>query len=293
MASNLALLPNLTAEGNLARYLNEIQKFPMLQANEEYMLARRWVELEDTEAAHQLVTSHLRLVAKIAMGYRGYGLPVAELISEGNIGMMQAVKRFDPERGFRLATYAMWWIRASIQEYILHSWSLVKMGTTAAQKKLFFNLRKLKGQMKAIDEGDLSPENVKEIASRLDVPEHEVMSMNSRLSGPDHSLNAPRSAESDGEWQDWLVDECQDQEQVYADREELNERSKLLLAAMEKLNPREQYIIQKRRLSESAATLEELGSEFGISRERVRQVEAKAFDKLQKNIKTQLLESND
>ena len=292
MPSNVALLPNLTAEGNFARYLDEIQKFPMLQANEEYMLARRWVEHEDTEAAHQLVTSHLRLVAKIAMGYRGYGLPVAELISEGNIGMMQAVKRFDPERGFRLATYAMWWIRASIQEYILHSWSLVKMGTTAAQKKLFFNLRKLKGQMKAIDEGDLSPENVKEIASRLDVPEHEVMSMNSRLSGPDHSLNAPRSAESDGEWQDWLVDECQDQEQVYADREELNERSKLLLAAMEKLNPREQYIIQKRRLSESAATLEELGSEFGISRERVRQVEAKAFDKLQKNIKTQLLESN-
>ena len=292
MPSNVALLPNLTAEGNFARYLDEIQKFPMLQANEEYMLARRWVEHEDTEAAHQLVTSHLRLVAKIAMGYRGYGLPVAELISEGNIGMMQAVKRFDPERGFRLATYAMWWIRASIQEYILHSWSLVKMGTTAAQKKLFFNLRKLKGQMKAIDEGDLSPENVKEIASRLDVPEHEVMSMNSRLSGPDHSLNAPRSAESDGEWQDWLVDECQDQEQVYADREELNERSKLLLTAMEKLNPREQYIIQKRRLSESAATLEELGSEFGISRERVRQVEAKAFDKLQKNIKTQLLESN-
>ena len=293
MPSNVALLPNLTAEGNFARYLDEIQKFPMLQANEEYMLARRWVEHEDTEAAHQLVTSHLRLVAKIAMGYRGYGLPVAELISEGNIGMMQAVKRFDPERGFRLATYAMWWIRASIQEYILHSWSLVKMGTTAAQKKLFFNLRKLKGQMKAIDEGDLSPENVKEIASRLDVPEHEVMSMNARLSGPDHSLNAPRSAESDGEWQDWLVDECQDQEQVYADREELNERSKLLLAAMEKLNPREQYIIQKRRLSESAATLEELGSEFGISRERVRQVEAKAFEKLQKNIKTQLLESND
>ncbi len=293
MPSNVALVPNLTAEGNFARYLDEIQKFPMLQANEEYMLARRWVEHEDTEAAHQLVTSHLRLVAKIAMGYRGYGLPVAELISEGNIGMMQAVKRFDPERGFRLATYAMWWIRASIQEYILHSWSLVKMGTTAAQKKLFFNLRKLKGQMKAIDEGDLSPENVKEIASRLDVPEHEVMSMNARLSGPDHSLNAPRSAESDGEWQDWLVDECQDQEQVYADREELNERSKLLLAAMEKLNPREQYIIQKRRLSESAATLEELGSEFGISRERVRQVEAKAFEKLQKNIKTQLLESND
>ena len=293
MASNIALLPNLTAEGNLARYLNEIQSFPMLQANEEYMLARRWVEHEDTEAAHQLVTSHLRLVAKIAMGFRGYGLPVAELISEGNIGMMQAVKRFDPERGFRLATYAMWWIRASIQEYILHSWSLVKMGTTVAQKKLFFNLRKLKGQMKAIDEGDLSPENVREIASRLDVPEHEVVSMNARLSGPDHSLNSPRSAESEGEWQDWLVDESQDQEQVYADRQELNQRSKLLFSAMKTLNPREQYIIQKRRLSENAATLEELGSEFGISRERVRQVEVKAFEKLQKSIKTQLLESNE
>ena len=293
MASNIALSPNLTTEGNLARYLTEIQKFPMLQANEEYMLARRWVEHEDTEAAHQLVTSHLRLVAKIAMGYRGYGLPVAELISEGNVGMMQAVKRFDPERGFRLATYALWWIRASIQEYILHSWSLVKMGTTAAQKKLFFNLRKLKGQMKAIDEGDLSPENVREIASRLDVPEHEVVSMNARLSGPDHSLNSPRSAESEGEWQDWLVDESQDQEQVYADRQELNQRSKLLFSAMKTLNPREQYIIQKRRLSESAATLEELGSEFGISRERVRQVEVKAFEKLQKNIKTQLLESNE
>ena len=293
MASNIALLPNLTTEGNLSRYLNEIHKFPMLQPNEEYMLARRWVEHEDTEAAHQLVTSHLRLVAKIAMGYRGYGLPVSELISEGNIGMMQAVKRFDPERGFRLATYAMWWIRASIQEYILHSWSLVKMGTTAAQKKLFFNLRKLKGQMKAIDEGDLSPENVREIASRLDVPEQEVVSMNARLSGPDHSLNVPRSAESDGEWQDWLVDESQDQEQVYADREESNKRSKLLSSAMETLNPREQYIIQKRRLSENAATLEELGSEFGISRERVRQVEVKAFEKLQKNIKTQLLESKE
>ena len=293
MASNIALLPNLTAEGNLARYLDEIQKFPMLQANEEYTLAKRWVEHEDTEAAHQLVTSHLRLVAKIAMGYRGYGLPVAELISEGNIGMMQAVKRFDPERGFRLATYAMWWIRASIQEYILHSWSLVKMGTTAAQKKLFFNLRKLKGQMKAIDEGDLSPENVREIASRLDVPEHEVVSMNARLSGPDHSLNSPRSSESDGEWQDWLVDESQNQEQEYADREELNKRSKLLLSAMEKLNSREQYIIQKRRLSDTAATLEELGCEFGISRERVRQVEVKAFEKLQKSIKSQLLESNE
>ena len=292
MASNIALVPNLTAEGNLARYLDEIQKFPMLQANEEYMLARRWVDHEDTKAAHQLVTSHLRLVAKIAMGYRGYGLPVAELISEGNIGMMQAVKRFDPERGFRLATYAMWWIRASIQEYILHSWSLVKMGTTAAQKKLFFNLRKLKGQMKAIDEGDLSPENVKEIAIRLDVPEHEGANMNARLAGPYHSLNTPKTADSDGEWQDWLVDDSQNQEQIYADREELEKRSKLLSSAMEKLDPREQYIIQKRRLSDNVATLEELGSEFGISRERVRQVEVKAFEKLQKSIQSQMIEAS-
>ena len=292
MASNIALVPNLTAEGNLARYLDEIQKFPMLQANEEYMLAKRWVDHEDTKAAHQLVTSHLRLVAKIAMGYRGYGLPVAELISEGNIGMMQAVKRFDPERGFRLATYAMWWIRASIQEYILHSWSLVKMGTTAAQKKLFFNLRKLKGQMKAIDEGDLSPENVKEIAIRLDVPEHEVANMNARLAGPDHSLNTPKTTDSDGEWQDWLVDDSQNQEQIYADREELEKRSKLLSSAMEKLDPREQHIIQKRRLSDNVATLEELGSEFGISRERVRQVEVKAFEKLQKSIQSQMIEAS-
>ena len=292
MASNIALVPNLTAEGNLARYLDEIQKFPMLQANEEYMLAKRWVDHEDTKAAHQLVTSHLRLVAKIAMGYRGYGLPVAELISEGNIRMMQAVKRFDPERGFRLATYAMWWIRASIQEYILHSWSLVKMGTTAAQKKLFFNLRKLKGQMKAIDEGDLSPENVKEIAIRLDVPGHEVASMNARLAGPDHSLNTPKTVDSDGEWQDWLVDDSQNQEQIYADREELEKRSKLLSSAMEKLDPREQYIIRKRRLSDNTATLEELGSEFGISRERVRQVEVKAFEKLQKSIQSQMIEAN-
>ena len=292
MASNIALVPNLTAEGNLALYLDEIQKFPMLQANEEYMLARRWVDHEDTKAAHQLVTSHLRLVAKIAMGYRGYGPPVAELISEENIGMMQAVKRFDPERGFRLATYAMWWIRASIQEYILHSWSLVKMGTTAAQKKLFFNLRKLKGQMKAIDEGDLSPENVKEIATRLDVPEYEVASMNARLAGPDHSLNTPKTTDSDGEGQDWLVDDSQNQEQIYADREELEKRSKLLSSAMEKLDPREQYIIQKRRLSDKVATLEELGSEFGISRERVRQVEVKAVEKLQKSIQSQMIEAN-
>ena len=287
MASNIAVIPTISAEGNLARYLDEIQKFPMLQASEEYMLARRWKDHDDTTAAHKLVTSHLRLVAKIAMGYRGYGLPVAELISEGNIGMMQAVKRFDPERGFRLATYAMWWIRASIQEFILHSWSLVKMGTTAAQKKLFFNLRKLKGQMKAIDDGDLSPENVKEIATRLDVPEHEVMSMNARLAGPDHSLNAPRTLETDGEWQDWLVDDSQNQEQLYADREELEKRCVLLMSAMNKLDSREQYIIQKRRLVETPSTLEELGKEFNISRERVRQVEANAFQKLHKHIQSE------
>ena len=290
--TNKNALPALSSEGSLSHYLQQIKKFPMLSEKQEVNLAKKWRDEGDTDAAHTLVTSHLRLVAKIAMGYRGYGLPVTELISEGNIGLMQAVKKYDPDKGFRLATYAMWWIKASIQEYVLRSWSLVKIGTTASQKKLFFNLRKLKGQMKAIDEGDLSPENVKEIASRLDVPEHEVVSMNARLSGPDHSLNSPRSAESDGEWQDWLIDESQDQEQVYADRQELNKRSKLLFSAMKALNPREQYIIKKRRLSENAATLEELGSEFGISRERVRQVEVKAFEKLQKNIKTQLSESN-
>ena len=292
MASNIALVPTISAEGNLARYLDEIQKFPMLQASEEYMLARSWREHDDTEAAHKLVTSHLRLVAKIAMGYRGYGLPVAELISEGNIGMMQAVKRFDPERGFRLATYAMWWIRASIQEYILHSWSLVKMGTTAAQKKLFFNLRKLKGQMQAIEDGDLSPEHVTEIASKLDVPEKDVVSMNSRLAGPDHSLNAPRTIDSEGEWQDWLVDEEQNQEQRYADQQELEKRCELLNAAMKHLDSREQYIIQHRRLIEIPLTLEELGKKFSISRERVRQIEAKAFKKLQKCIQSDAVEAN-
>ncbi|MBH68731.1 MAG: RNA polymerase sigma factor RpoH [Rhodospirillaceae bacterium] len=292
MASNIALVPTISAEGNLARYLDEIQKFPMLQASEEYMLARSWREHDDTEAAHKLVTSHLRLVAKIAMGYRGYGLPVAELISEGNIGMMQAVKRFDPERGFRLATYAMWWIRASIQEYILHSWSLVKMGTTAAQKKLFFNLRKLKGQMQAIEDGDLSPEHVTEIASKLDVPERDVVSMNSRLAGPDHSLNAPRTIDSEGEWQDWLVDEEQNQEQRYADQQELEKRCELLKAAMKHLNSREQHIIQHRRLTEIPSTLEELGKTFNISRERVRQIEAKAFKKLQKHIQSDAIEAN-
>jgi RNA polymerase sigma-32 factor len=246
----------LVSEGNLSRYLQEIRKFPMLEPNQEYMLAKSWREHDDIDAAHQLVTSHLRLVAKIAMGYRGYGLPLSELISEGNVGMMQAVKRFDPERGFRLATYAMWWIRASIQEYILHSWSLVKMGTTAAQKKLFFNLRKLKGQMKAIEEGDLSPEQVSHIAEALDVPEDDVVQMNRRLAAPDHSLNAPLRIDGDGEWQDWLVDETDDQESLYAESEELSQRRALLVKAMEALNERERHILQERRLKENPTTLD-------------------------------------
>jgi RNA polymerase sigma-32 factor len=285
MAQTTATMPVISAEGNLTRYLQDIRKFPMLKPDEEYMLARSWREHEDSEAAHRLVTSHLRLVAKIAMGYRGYGLPVAELISEGNVGMMQAVKRFDPERGFRLATYAMWWIRASIQEYILHSWSLVKIGTTAAQKKLFFNLRKLKGQMKAIEEGDLSPERVALIAQKLDVPEQDVINMNRRLAGQDHSLNAPLKIDGEGEWQDWLVDESQNQEQVFADDEELQKRRRLLTVGMEVLNDRERHILTERRLRDDPVTLEGLSQEFGISRERVRQIEVRAFEKLQKSIK--------
>ncbi|MDA9975325.1 RNA polymerase sigma factor RpoH [Alphaproteobacteria bacterium] len=285
MAQTTATMPVISAEGNLTRYLQDIRKFPMLKPDEEYMLARSWREHEDSEAAHRLVTSHLRLVAKIAMGYRGYGLPVAELISEGNVGMMQAVKRFDPERGFRLATYAMWWIRASIQEYILHSWSLVKIGTTAAQKKLFFNLRKLKGQMKAIEEGDLSPERVALIAQKLDVPEQDVINMNRRLAGQDHSLNAPLKIDGEGEWQDWLVDESQNQEQVFADDEELQKRRSLLTVGMEVLNDRERHILTERRLRDDPMTLEGLSQEFGISRERVRQIEVRAFEKLQKSIK--------
>jgi len=285
MAQTTATMPVISAEGNLTRYLQDIRKFPMLKPDEEYMLARSWREHEDSEAAHRFVTSHLRLVAKIAMGYRGYGLPVAELISEGNVGMMQAVKRFDPERGFRLATYAMWWIRASIQEYILHSWSLVKIGTTAAQKKLFFNLRKLKGQMKAIEEGDLSPERVALIAQKLDVPEQDVINMNRRLAGQDHSLNAPLKIDGEGEWQDWLVDESQNQEQVFADDEELQKRRSLLTVGMEVLNDRERHILTERRLRDDPMTLEGLSQEFGISRERVRQIEVRAFEKLQKSIK--------
>jgi RNA polymerase sigma-32 factor len=283
-------LPTLTAEGNLTRYLQEIRKFPMLKPEEEYMLAKRWREHDDSEAAHKLVTSHLRLVAKIAMGYRGYGLPVAELISEGNVGLMQAVKRFDPERGFRLATYAMWWIRAAIQEYILHSWSLVKIGTTAAQKKLFFNLRKLKGQMQAIEEGDLSPERVTAIATKLEVPEQDVINMNRRLSAPDHSLNAPLRVEGEGEWQDWLVDENESQEDVLAESEELQQRRKLLAVGMEALNERERHILTERRLLDNPTTLEDLSQEYGISRERVRQIEVRAFEKLQKAMKNAAIE---
>jgi len=279
-------LPSIASEGALARYLQEIRRFPMLQADEEYMLAKRWREHDDPEAAHRLVTSHLRLVAKIAMGYRGYGLPLSELISEGNVGMMQAVKRFDPDRGFRLATYAMWWIRASIQEYILHSWSLVKIGTTAAQKKLFFNLRRLKGQIQAIEEGDLTPEHVAKIAKELDVPESDVVSMNRRLMAPDNSLNAPLRADGEGEWQDWLVDDEASQESKLGERQELGLRRDLLKDAMSHLTERERDILRERRLKENPTTLEELSAKYGISRERVRQIEVRAFEKLQKAIKS-------
>jgi RNA polymerase sigma-32 factor len=280
-------LPSISSEGSLARYLQEIRRFPMLQADEEYMLAKRWREHNDPEAAHRLVTSHLRLVAKIAMGYRGYGLPLSELISEGNVGMMQAVKRFDPDRGFRLATYAMWWIRASMQEYILHSWSLVKIGTTAAQKKLFFNLRRLKGQIQAIEEGDLTPEHVAKIAKELDVPESDVVSMNRRLMAPDNSLNAPLRADGDGEgeWQDWLVDDEESQEAKLGDRQELGLRRDLLKTAMSHLTDRERDILAERRLKEVPTTLEDLSAKYNISRERVRQIEVRAFEKLQKAIK--------
>jgi|TARA_R110000868_G_scaffold159063_3_gene387541 RNA polymerase sigma-32 factor len=283
-------VPTLSAEGNLTRYLQEIRKFPMLKPEEEYMLAKSWREHDDSDAAHKLVTSHLRLVAKIAMGYRGYGLPIAELISEGNVGMMQAVKRFDPERGFRLATYAMWWIRAAIQEYILHSWSLVKIGTTAAQKKLFFNLRKLKGQMQAIEEGDLSPERVTAIATKLEVPEQDVINMNRRLAAPDHSLNAPLRIDGEGEWQDWLVDEGESQEEQLAESEELDQRRQLLSVGMESLNERERHILTQRRLQENPMTLEDLSQEYNISRERVRQIEVRAFEKLQKAMRNAAME---
>jgi RNA polymerase sigma-32 factor len=288
----MTTLPSLTIspEGNLQRYLSEIRSFPMLTADEEYMLARSFKEHDDVQGAHKMVTSHLRLVAKIAMGYRGYGLPLNELISEGNVGLMQAVKRFDPERGFRLATYAMWWIRASIQEYILHSWSLVKIGTTAAQKKLFFNLRKLKGRLEAINDGDLAPETVKIIAEELSVPEHDVMSMNRRLAGGDHSLNAPLRADNEGEWMDWLVDDSDSQEVVFAETEELTKRRVLLEDAMGTLKERERHILTERRLKEDPSTLEDLSQVYGISRERVRQIEVRAFEKLQKAIRNAAVE---
>ena len=279
-------LPSLSADGNLSRYLQEIRKFPMLEPEQEFMLAKRWQEHEDPAAAQTLVTSHLRLVAKIAMGYRGYGLPLSELVSEGNVGMMQAVKRFDPDRGFRLATYAMWWIRAAIQEYILHSWSLVKMGTTAAQKKLFFNLRKLKGQLQAIEDGDLPPEIVTTIATKLEVPESDVVNMNRRLASPDHSLNAPLRVDGEGEWQDWLVDQEESQEAKLGDRQELGLRRDLLKNAMKTLNDRERHILTERRLRDEPVTLEDLSRKYNISRERVRQIEVRAFEKLQKSIKS-------
>jgi len=281
--SNYANLPAPTPEGGLSRYMQEIRKFPMLDPDEEYMLAKRWVEEQDTQAAHKMVTSHLRLAAKIAMGYRGYGLPQAEVISEANVGLMQAVKRFDPEKGFRLATYAMWWIRASIQEYILRSWSLVKMGTTSAQKKLFFNLRKAKSRIGALEEGDLRPENVAQIANDLGVTEDEVISMNRRMSGGDASLNAMVSNDGEGamEWQDWLEDEDADQAGDYEERNEMELRRELLFAAMSALNDRERDILTKRRLSEPVSTLEDLSAEYSVSRERIRQIEVRAFEKLQ------------
>jgi RNA polymerase sigma-32 factor len=285
-----ATIPALGGDASLNRYLSEIRKFPLLQPEEEYMLAKRWSEHHDTDAAAELVTSHLRIVAKIAMGYRGYGLPVSELISEGNIGLMQGVKKFEPDRGFRLATYAMWWIRASIQEFILRSWSLVKIGTTSDQKKLFFNLRKAKNKINAIEEGDLTPEHVTTLADQLGVAESEVVNMNRRLSGPDSSLNAPLRSDSESEWQDWLADDTLDQESRMADSQEVDERKELLNAALGELPEREREIIRARRLQDDPATLEELSHKFGISRERVRQIEVRAFDRLQKSMKNALRE---
>jgi RNA polymerase sigma-32 factor len=275
-------LPALSSDAGLSRYLSEIRKFPLLTPEDEFMFAKRLKEHGDPEAARRLVTSHLRLVAKIAMGYRGYGLPISEIVSEGNIGLMQAVKRFDPDKGFRLATYAMWWIRAAIQEYVLRSWSMVKLGTTAAQKKLFFNLRKAKSNIGAIEEGDLTPDHTAKLADQLGVTEREVTDMNRRLSGPDSSLNAPLRSESENEWQDWLADDTMDQETRLAEREELGDRHALLSNAMDTLTERERDIIQARRLQEDPATLEDLSQKYGVSRERVRQIEVRAFEKLQK-----------
>ena len=283
------LSPSITPEANFSRYLQDIRKFPMLSHELEIELARRWRDEKDPEAAHQLVNSHLRLVAKIAMGYRGYGLPIGELVSEGNVGMMQAVKRFDPERGFRLSTYAMWWIRATIQEYILHSWSLVKLGTTASQKKLFFNLRKLKAQMKAINDGDMTPEQVSTIAEKLKVSENDVVMMNRRMAKPDNSLNARVGEDGDLEWQDWLVDDTADQETDFGRNEELVYRRELLGSAMSGLKERERHILSERRLKDQPATLEVLSQHYGISRERVRQIEVSAFEKLQKSMKNAVI----
>jgi RNA polymerase sigma-32 factor len=289
-ANQLAIM---SPEGGLSRYLTEIRKFPMLAKDEEFMLAQRWKEHQDPEAAHRLVTSHLRLVAKIAMGYRGYGLPLGEVISEGNVGLMQAVKKFEPDKGFRLATYAMWWIRASIQEYILRSWSLVKMGTTAAQKKLFFNLRKAKSEISALDEGDLRPDQVRQIATKLGVLDEEVISMNRRLAGPDSSLNAPLRSDSESEWQDWLQDEEQvSQESTLAETEEHSIRMSLLDEAMKELTDRERHILTERRLKDDPTTLEDLAAEYGVSRERVRQIEVRAFEKLQKAMRAAAAERN-
>lgn len=285
--ANYANLPAPTPEGGLNRYMQEIRKFPLLEPEEEYMLAKAWVEKEDSGAAHRMVTSHLRLAAKIAMGYRGYGLPQAEVISEANVGLMQAVKRFDPEKGFRLATYAMWWIRASIQEYVLRSWSMVKLGTTSAQKKLFFNLRKAKARIGALEEGDLRPENVAKIAHDLGVTEDEVISMNRRMSGGDASLNATVGSEGEGtmQWQDWLEDEDADQAGDYEARDELEARRELLAQALDVLNEREKDILTQRRLAEKVQTLEELSAQYSVSRERIRQIEVRAFEKLQKKMR--------
>jgi len=290
MSSKYENLPAPSPEQGLSRYLSEIRKFPMLDPDEEYMLAKAWVDHGDTESAHKLVTSHLRLAAKIAMGYRGYGLPTAEVISEANVGLMQAVKRFDPEKGFRLATYAMWWIRAAIQEYILRSWSMVKLGTTSAQKKLFFNLRKAKGKIGALEDGDMRPEHVERIATDLGVSQDEVISMNRRLTGGgDSSLNAPLKGDGEGttEWQDWLADDDADQAMAYAEEQELDARRELLLAAMDMLNDREKHILTERRLREDPVTLEELSQQYGVSRERIRQIEVRAFEKLQKRMREQ------
>jgi RNA polymerase sigma-32 factor len=293
MAAAANALSVMSPDGGLSRYLTEIRKFPMLARDEEFMLAKAWKEHQDSEAAHKMVTSHLRLVAKIAMGYRGYGLPIGEVISEGNVGLMQAVKKFEPDKGFRLATYAMWWIRASIQEYILRTWSQVKMGTTAAQKKLFFNLRKAKSQIAAFQEGDLLPDQVTTIATKLGVLESEVVSMNRRLSGPDASLNAPVRGDSEAEWQDWLADENQvSQETAFAETEEKTQRMGLLGDAMSLLTERERHIITERRLKDDPTTLETLASEYGVSRERVRQIEVRAFDKLQKAMQAAAIERN-